>query len=381
MTNSNSVLLTRPKCPNFLQLITNSGVRLTLLMIASLGISMSTFAADGGPDEARDLLFVQPETAETRALPLAPEIELVLPAGKEAVGVHNEETKQALIETLRRSIGTETKDARGVLIPLGPESLEELSVFEKASSVEIESFLSKKAAFLAKFAKITGTFRLKPALVSKALKEINAKFYSSANLIMKSNAYSGTTMFSLSTGLALPERIMEAMRGSRMGRFVPEKSGFFYMIGLGAGLSSVPSKKSDRRVMQLEIFLDLESLKKSISGILEISIAGNYGVVFEHRDGHFASQRGVTTYGGVAGVFREGPHQFGWAASTGLSIPPGIGAFLVYQDHAYRHYLLRVNREGISVPALQGSKDKLVEFFMKVIGRKPAARSCRDLFN
>lgn len=240
-----------------------------------------------------------------------------------------------------------------------PRTEAELSKVLELSDEEIAKFLAKKSAFLGKFAKVLSFFKLKPGKINKALNELNNRFYESSHVVSRSNVKGGTMMVSIGGGLALPQKVMEALRGRSIGKFIPESGGFFYMLGLGAGVSRQvgPDGKSK---MVFEIFMDVERLKKTLTGVAELSAAGTYGLVFEKRDGAFASQKNTTMYGGATGVFRQGSNQFGWAASTGMSMPPGIGIFLVYQDHATRYYLFRMEGLKASLPALRGFKDGII---------------------
>jgi hypothetical protein len=148
-------------------------------------------------------------------------------------------------------------------------------------------------------------------------------------------------MFTLSGGLALPSILVQKLKGTRIGRYIPDAGGFYYVLGMGAGLTRHVA--NGRSNLLIEVFIDRERLNSSLTGIVEVSAAGTYGVVYEHREGAFRSQNNRTAYGGAAGVFREGPNQFGWAASTGVSFPPFIGSVLIYVDSARRDYIVRLN--------------------------------------
>ncbi|MFV3407296.1 hypothetical protein ACNH6C_01735 [Bdellovibrio bacteriovorus] len=241
----------------------------------------------------------------------------------------------------------------------GPRTEAELEKLLELSDADIAKFLAKKSAFLGKFARVLSFFRVKPGKINKALNELNNRFYESSHVVSRSNVKGGTMMVSIGAGLALPQKVMEALRGRSIGRFIPESGGFFYMLGLGAGVSRQVGSDGKSK-MVFEIFMDVERLKKTLTGVAEISAAGTYGLVFEKRDGAFTHQKNTTMYGGATGVFRQGPNQFGWAASTGMSMPPGIGIFLVYQDHATRYYLFRMEGLKASLPALKGFKDNII---------------------
>jgi hypothetical protein len=250
-------------------------------------------------------------------------------------------------------------------IPLLPTSPEDFNELLKMSDQDIETFLSRKTAFLNRFSKVLEKFRLKSATINKAVLEINQRFFNSRKVIAKSNTIGGGAMFSVSAGLALPKKMMDSLKKTRIGKHLPESGGFYYLLGLGAGLSRTESgdngMSSAKRTWVLDLYLDVERLKSTLTGIAEVSAAGTYGIVYESREGNFPKAQTDVTYGGVAGVFRGGENQFGWAASTGMSFPPGIGAFLVFQDVGYRFYLLRVDKSGAHLPALALIKESVLE--------------------
>ena len=261
----------------------------------------------------------------------------------------------------------------------GPRTSEELERLLQLSDNEIASFLSKKKAFLGKFAKVLGFFKLGPAKINKALNELNSRFYESSHVVSRSNVKGGSFMFSLSGGLALPQKVMSILRQRNIGNFLPRSGGFYYMLGLGACFSRQVDGNNKSKFV-FELFVDVEKLKNTLSGIVEVSGAGTYGLVFEKREGPFITQENTTLYGGATGVFRQGPHQFGWAASTGLSFPPGIGIFLVYQDKATRYYLFRAEGLKATFPALRLVKDNIVSALRNIAFNKGSLVSCQKLF-
>jgi hypothetical protein len=250
---------------------------------------------------------------------------------------------------------------------------------ELLNEPELQSFLGKKQKFLARMSKVLTFFRLKPKIVNKVLNEVNNKFYNSSRLIANSNSVGGTVMFSISGGLALPKKIVEKLENRAVGKFIPKSGGFFYLVGLGVGVAR-HVQPHGRANWVLDVFVDAEKLQSTVTGIAEVSAAGTYGVVYEFREGNFKSQTTKTTYGGVAGVFRQGENQFGWAASTGLSIPPGIGALLVFTDTTTRHYLLRMNFSRIKENYLDNTKALVLSWIEKTGLRKGPAPLCFSAF-
>ncbi|WP_374077349.1 hypothetical protein [Bdellovibrio bacteriovorus] len=259
----------------------------------------------------------------------------------------------------------------------GPRSQEHLDKLSLLSDAEISAFLGKKQAFLNKFAKTLAFFHLSPRKINKVLMELNNRFYESSHVISRSNTKGGTMMFSISAGLALPQKIVQSLKQRSIGKYIPESGGFLYMLGFGVGFSrQVDENKKSKFVF--EIFMDVERLKSTMTGLLEVSAAGTYGLVFEKREASFTHQKSGTTYGGLAGVFRQGQNQFGWSASTGMSLPPGIGAVLVYQDEATRYYLFRTENLKATFPALRMIKENVLSYLKNLVGNKPYVITCNQ---
>lgn len=259
----------------------------------------------------------------------------------------------------------------------GPRSAEHLDKLLQLSDAEISIFLGKKQAFLNKFAKTLAFFHLSPTRINKVLLELNNRFYESSHVISRSNTKGGTMMFSLSAGLALPQKIVQSLKQRSIGKYIPETGGFLYMLGFGVGFArQVDENKKSKFVF--EIFMDVERLKSTMTGLLEVSAAGTYGLVFEKRGTDFTHQKSGTTYGGIAGVFRQGQSQFGWSASTGMSLPPGIGAVLVFQDEATRYYLFRTENLRATFPALRMIKENVLSYLKNLIGKKHYVITCNQ---
>ncbi len=295
----------------------------------------------------------------------------------EVTEVEKDFNRERFVERVRAEMNKEIP--KDVLYDFeGPRTEAELDKLLQLSDVEISSFLAKKKAFLGKFAKVLAFFRVGPGKINKALNELNDRFYESSHVVSRSNVKGGSMMFSLSGGLALPQKVMEAMHKRNIGSFIPKSGGFYYMLGLGAGFTRKVDENNKAKFV-FEVFVDVEKLKKTLTGIVEVSAAGTYGLVFEKREGPFMTQKNTTMYGGATGVFRQGPNQFGWAASTGLSFPPGIGIFLVYQDEATRYYLFRAEGLKASFPALRLVKDNIVSALRNIAFNKGSLGACQKV--
>ncbi|MBS1971030.1 MAG: hypothetical protein JSU04_12020 [Bdellovibrionales bacterium] len=288
-------------------------------------------------------------------------------------------TKEQLLKSLREEMNT-ARDQKDLYVPRAPVSAELLEKLSSLSEPELQSFLGKKQKFLERMAKALLFLRLKPKFVNKVLAEVNTKFYNSSRLIANSNSAGVAVMFSVSGGLALPRKIVEKLQTRSLGKFIPKTGGFAYLLGLGVGISRT-MKEDGRPHWVLDVFVDTEKLKSTMTGMLEVSAAGTYGVVYELREGHFKTQTTETSYGGVAGVFRQGTNQFGWAASTGMSFPPAIGAILVFTNETKRHYIFRLDFTKFAGDRLETSKAFILSWMQRTgMKTKASALNCSEVF-
>lgn len=262
-------------------------------------------------------------------------------AGEADTSGNKEELLKSLLEEMKA-----TRSEKDLYVPRAPVSEEQLDKLKHLNENELQSFLGKKQKFLEKMAKVLTSFHLKPKFVNKVLSEVNNKFYNSSRLIANSNSVGASFMFSISGGLALPRKIVEKLQTRSLGKFIPKTGGFAYLVGLGVGVSR-STNENGRSSWVLDVFVDTERLRSTMTGMAEVSAAGTYGILYEMREGKFSSQTTETSYGGVAGVFRQGANQFGWAASTGMSFPPGIGAILVFTNQSTRNYIFRVDTANL----------------------------------
>lgn len=349
-----------------------------VLLISVLLTGSSALAED----DANLLIFSNQDAVESQAIPqnmteLTDDVQVKFDPS-EVTEIDQEFNRERFVKKARAEMNQELSK-EGLFSFEGPSTEAELDNLLQLSDKQIAIFLSKKKAFLGKFAKVLAFFRLGPEKINKALNELNGRFYESSHVVSRSNVKGASMMFSISGGLALPQKVMETLHKRSIGSFIPKSGGFYYMLGLGAGFARKVDINNKSKFI-FEVFIDLEKLKKTLTGIVEVSAAGTYGLVFEKRDGVFLSQKNTTMYGGATGVFRQGAHQFGWAASTGLSFPPGIGIFLVYQDEATRYYLFRTEGLRASFPALRMVKDNIVSALRNIAFNKGSLVTCERAF-
>jgi hypothetical protein len=266
-----------------------------------------------------------------------------------------------------------------IQIPQGPGTEAELDKVLKMSDQEIAIFLGRKEKFLSKFARALAFFRMKPAKINKALGDLNRRLYESSNVIARSNTKGGTLAVSLSTGFALPQKIMRALRQRNIGNFIPDSGGFHYLMDLGVGFSRTINANGKSKFV-LDIYFDVQRLKSSLTGVIDASASVLYGVTFEDRHGNFAQQDAELLTGGLAGIIRQGDKQFAWSGLLGVSIPPGIGAVIFYQSSATRFYLFRAEGLKILFPALQLIKENIITNLKNIIANKGIAVRCESLF-
>lgn len=351
----------------FFTLIQN--VALTLLLF-----SAPAFAAEENQGEA---LFIETTPAEQTGIqPLSEDLKITVhdsvswPFPEPLTG------QEDLIKSIQNKIGQNIdKNEKGLAFPFAPSKIEKLASLNDLSASEIELFMSRRQIILEKFAKTLKFMRVKTSVLNSAMIMFNDKLYASSNIIAKANSYGGTAMFTINGGLALPEKLMNRVKQTKWGKLIPERGGFYYVLGLGAGISRTNENGKSR--LSLELFLDLERLNRSFSGIIEAGVAGTYAFVYEVREGKTPVQQANVNYTGVLGVFRDGPKQFGWGASSGFSVPPLIGAVLFYEDKVDRYYLLRINRDGLSSPGFQHAKNVVIGLVRQQLGL--VTKFCRAL--
>ncbi len=326
-------------------------------------------------NENGEVLFI--ETANPKqSLPMSEELKITIHDDPSGFSDDPETKKIEVLKKLKDLVGKSvTPNEKGLAFPMAPSQSELLESLNNLSETELDLFLDRREKIIDKFAKSLKFMRAKNSIVNAALIDLNDKLYNSSQLIAKANAYSGNATFLLNGGLALPQKLVKSLKETKYGRFIPENGGFYYCLGLGAGVAR--ANVSGKNVLNLELYLDYEHLKKSITGAIEAGVAGNYGFVYELREPHTFLQEGHVSYAGVLGAFRDGPQQFGWAASTGLSVPPLIGSILLFQNAAHRYYLVRINRMGISFPVLNSFR----EFLWQQVRRSLNwIKSCRNLW-
>lgn len=353
-------------------------------LIAALCVSLMPYLANAQADqtpstEPRDILFFD-ESAPATEKPEATELKLVYDGTaieESNLSLPNE--KEQLLNQLKEEIATERNLKTELYLPRAPGDLETLEKFREMSLHDIQVFLRKKETFLRRFSTTLRSMKLPISWVNKAVVEVNGKFYRSRKLIAKSNTVGSVGMISVGAGLALPSKFVEYLKKKSIGRFIPKSGGFYYMLGAGGGVVRTVNRTTGESTLHLELFVDGEKLEKTLTGIVEATVAGTVGVVYEHRDRDFWTQKVNVTYGGAAGLFREGEHHFGWAASFGASIPPLIGAVLVYTDQGTRQYFLRLSISPKSI-ALFIPRLMLVGLMGKKFQSDLFGRSCSRVY-
>lgn len=285
--------------------------------------------------------------------------------------------KQQLLKSLRDEMKLST-DNSIVKIPQAPVTNEQMQNIELLNESELQLFLGKKQKFLERVSKVMGFFHLKPKMVNKVLNEINNQFYNSSRVIATSNSIGGTLMFSLSGGLALPKKIVEKLENRSLGKFIPKSGGFAYLLGIGVGVARHIQKNGHPNWI-LDVFIDVERLKSSVTGFALASLAGTFGIAYELREGSLKSESIDTTYAGVAGIFKQSENQFGWATTGGVSFPPIIDDIFVFTTVTTRHYLLRVNFSKFKEASIENTKAFLLSWMEKTGLRKGPSPLCSEV--
>lgn len=352
---------------------------LVSLLICLTPYLASAQAEEPSTNEPRDVLFFdETATNSTRS----ESVELQLPYDGTAIEeaeITLPNQKEQLIAELKAELEAARDLKSHLYLPKAPADSATLENLKEMPLYDIQVFLRKKETFLRRFSSTLRAVKLPISWVNKAVKEVNDKFYRSHKLIARSNTVGGVAMLSVGAGLALPEKMVNYLKTKSIGRFIPDSGGFYYMLGLGGGVVRTVDRMTGESTLHLELFLDSEKLQKTLTGVVEATAAGTLGVVYEHRDRDFWTQKVDVTYGGAAGLFREGDRHFGWAASFGASIPPLIGAVLVYTDQGTRAYFLRLSISPKSI-ALFIPRLMLVGLMSKKFRSDLFGRSCSRVY-
>lgn len=261
----------------------------------------------------------------------------------------------------------------------GPRNNEHLEKILELTDPEIALFLGKKEAVLNKLAKTLSFFKLPPQKINKALLEINKLFYDNSHIVSRSNTRGGTLSFVISAGLALPQKVIHALKQRSIGKFIPEKGGFYYLLGFGVSFARhIDENKKSKYVF--EVFMDVERLNSTMTGIIRASTGLQYGLIFEKRDTNFTAQKFNVSTSGVTGILKQGHGHFGWNGSTGITMPPGLSVLLVYKSDSARYYLFRTENLKASLPALNLMKESFINYLKNLLGNKTKIISCNQAF-
>jgi hypothetical protein len=330
-----------------------SGVKpiLVLFLVSFIALPLWAQNSDSQSSSGEALVVAPYEASSDQAQTDSEELEIVVHDENSVTDnfINDANAKTELLGRLNRSLGTSTLTPAGIEMPWAPAKSEDLVQVEQMTSGQIANFLNKKEKILNKMVSMMLKIKLKKTLINKILVEFNRRFYKSARVIEAQNTAVGGISFNLSAGLALPEKYLNKLKAeTKLGKFIPSSGGFYLVLATGMSFSR--TVKNGKNRYSWEIFLDAEKLNKTFTGVVQLAafVAGGGGV--ELREGKFQSQEMESSYAGPIGSFRQGKNHFGWTFSTGLSVPPGSGTVIFAQNQTYRYYLLRVSRDGISIP-------------------------------
>lgn len=289
--------------------------------------------------------------------------EILIQQTKEFIQVPTGKAKKPFVYKLPNS-------DKVVSIPYSTYDLELMNEFLKLNPKQQAQFLNfkqEKLTTLARF--LENKLKISPEKINSILVELNHELFLSHKIVAARNAIGSHKMVSIAIGSALPQKIrdyllskytwMKKMQSSRLFRWVPERGGFFYAVGLGLGIYKRTDPATNKSRYVIDLYSDYERLKTTMTGVFEISANLTYGLTLEYRDpvdfkneniiqiDHvMKTQNMENTYGGILGVMRKGETHFGWNLLTAISFPPILGNLFIYTNNSKRLHLI-----ALSIPS------------------------------
>lgn len=257
-----------------------------------------------------------------------------------------------------------------IIIPLSTYDLHLVREFLKLNQEQQNQFINfkqKKLKTLAYF--LNNQLKFSTKKINSIIVELNHELFLSHKLVASTNTIGTHKMVSIAVGSALPQRIrdflvkkfsvMRKMQNHQLFNWIPEHGGFFYAVGFGMGIYKRTDPHTRKSRYVIDLYSDIERLKSTLTGVLEVSANLTYGLALEYRDhvgmknenvmqiDHFLKiQEMENTYGGFLGVMRKGETHFGWNLLTAVSFPPILGNLFIYTNKSKRLHLI-----ALSIPS------------------------------
>lgn len=326
-------------------------------------------AADGA---SNDLLLYPSQSSEPPGVTDSKELTIVYEGQKiPEADLYLPHERQKIFDMLKIEILSRRSDISKTLeIPFAPQSIEDLEKLNDLSTEDIKMFLRKKETWLQRLSKVILKLKIPTVVGNKLLNEVNQKIYNSTKAIANSNTKRKSVFITVSAGIALPQFIVQKLKQTSIGRFIPDSGGFFYLFGIGGYLTKKINPETLKKEMVLELFADKQSLIKSTSGILDLSLNLYVGGIQEYREKGATTQKVLITNLGAAGSMRTGLNHTGWTLPFGVGAVPFAGWFLVHDNEGIRKHLGDWNISK----TIQG----MLDFFWN--RETPAVTSCKLLF-
>lgn len=258
---------------------------------------------------------------------------------------------EGLRQRLALLVGTSGISGKDYIVPEAPSTSAGLDSLRDLSARDIQIFLVKKEKFLNKLSAWLRWLRLPRALHNRVLRTMNDRFFQSAALIAKANSQGGLVRFQGGAGFGLRSQMVEKLRTTKLGSWLPSSGGFFLSFGFGASLSRVD--QDGRRFWALEFFADASRLSSVKTYVLEAFAGLSFNYLAQREEearGRIANLR--ATIQGPVGTVTEGKGFFSYGPSLVLGFPPLQGSLLFYELKIKRFRLARFQFGGLAAGGL-----------------------------
>lgn len=202
------------------------------------------------------------------------------------------------------------------------------------STKNLERFLQIKNNFMSKFESFLKRASAPPEKIRLFLDNIESQMYQSAKLICEYNTVGVPHQFVIRTGFAFNTEILARFvaRFPWFAKYIPEKGGYFFLVGAGSGLYRVTDPKTGKKHVILDLLFDFQHLKRVTSMIVElVNIdAAIFGIRLEKRKNfdRLVTKSTLTQdfqYMGPGGRIARGPDFFAWDFAVSIPLVTTIG--------------------------------------------------------
>lgn len=250
---------------------------------------------------------------------------------------------------------------------------------EQLSEQDLRLFLSKKHAFLTSIANgleaAAKKVRVPPPykVIQGLVNSMNTLFYQKIQQFVHSNTFGVPGFVTVGVGSTFGRLIYDfVISNSRAKDYINRDSGFYLASSVGIGISRV--RENNQSAWMLDVFVDIENLKRSFAPIFEAYSSVGVAPLFETRQmpqgaKNFFDNRVYRTqnhyssavYAPGVGSLLSGPGGLSNRRSLGASLPIPLPSTF-YENNLERHYMHVVLKR----PAVAGGQGVIKSLISKV---------------